>query len=106
MRISIHYGQNLGSSFLATTRTMFGAKATALLPSSAATPFISWFQWPSRSVALFVRVIAKKPFAKASFLPRRSLSFDLPQAIPRLSQMNIGFFFEIVWPLPQPTTLV
>jgi hypothetical protein len=29
---------------------------------------------------------------KASFLPRRSLSFDLPQAIPRLSQMNIGFF--------------
>jgi hypothetical protein len=32
------------------------------------------------------------PFAKASFLLKRSLSFDLPQAIPVLSQMNIGFF--------------
>jgi hypothetical protein len=92
MRISIHYRQNLGSSFLATTRTVFGAKATTLLPSSTATSFDSWFQWPSRSVALFIRVIAKMPFANASFIPKRSLSFNLPQAIPRLSQMNIGFF--------------
>jgi hypothetical protein len=69
MRISIHYGQNLGSLFSATTRTMFGAKAIALLPSSTATPFNSWFQWP-RSVAFFVRVIAKKPFAKGILPPK------------------------------------
>lgn len=70
------------------------SKATALPPSSPATPFNSWFQWPLRSAALLVRVIAKTPFAKASFFPKRSPLFNLPQAIPRLSQMNIGFFSE------------
>ncbi len=94
MRISIHYEENLRSLFLATTRTVLVAKVTNFPPYSAATPFHSWFQWPSRSVALFVRVIAKMPFAKVSFLPKRSLSFKLPQAIQRLSQMNIGIFFE------------
>jgi hypothetical protein len=69
MKISIHYRQNLGSSFLETTRSMFGAKATALLPSSAATPFDSRCQRLSRSATLFARVIVRMPFAKGILPP-------------------------------------
>ncbi len=95
MRTLILFESNLRLLPLATTRTMSGARVTALLPSFVPTPFGFWFQWQSTSIVPFVRVIAKTHFAKAFFLPTRSLLFDLPRVIPRLSQMNIGFFSRL-----------
>jgi hypothetical protein len=95
MRISILFEQNLGLSSLATTKTVSGANATALLLFFLATLFGFWFQWRSRSITPSAKAIAKTYFAKA-FCPRKRLpSFDLSQVIPRLSQMNICFFSRL-----------
>jgi hypothetical protein len=63
-------------------RTMFGAKATALLPSSAVNPFDFWCQWPLRNFALFVRVIAKMPFAKGILPPKDVTIIQPPSGNP------------------------
>jgi hypothetical protein len=85
MRISILFEPNLGLSSLATTKTVSGANATALLPFFVATLFGFWFQWQLRSVAPSAKVIAKTQFARAFFHWKRLPSFDLPWMILRLS---------------------
>jgi hypothetical protein len=96
MRISILYKQNHGLLSLATTKTVSGANTTALLLFFVATLFGFWFQLWSRSVAPSAKAIAKAHFVKVFFPRKHRLSlFDLPRVIPRLSQMNIGFFSRL-----------
>jgi hypothetical protein len=85
MRISILFEPNLGLSSLATTRTLSGVNATALLPFFVATLFGFWFQWQSKSIAPFAKAMSKTHFSRV-FCPWKRLPlFDLPWVIQRLS---------------------
>jgi hypothetical protein len=97
MRISILFEKNLGLSSLATTKIMSGANATALLLFFVAALFGFWFL-----VSMVVekhcplhQVDCKNAFCQGILPPEEVTLFDLPWVIPRLSQMNIGFFSRL-----------